>query len=580
VIVAHSFRKVLEMMRGGSNRLQLGCVSLATFVLACSSNEPSSPQNSSGGNENVAGGNSVAPSASGMAGKGGSGGGPASSVAGASASGGASDVGHGGMSSTTGGMNGGVAGAGHAGGTPAGVSGAGGTGTAGSSAGAGSGLAGSGPTGNCQFTVKAQTADKAGQNGVPTVGVVDWSVNLPSITKASISFGVQAGTTTLTAPVDVMTGPNFHTLLLGMKASKTYSFKITADACTSDAYTITTGALPNAVAHVTRTAGPAASSQAKGFIVTSSGPGSLSAGIGAGNTSAYAYIIDADGDIVWWAPAPVSCSRAKMSYDGQYMWMAELNVDNATKNGGEIRRVSMDGLANTGSIAGLANCHHDLTVLPDGKIACLSWIQQSGDQPSDLLESDYQGNVKKVMTLDSKVYAGGTGLGGGSGTYHANSIHYHDYDDSYTISDRNPNLFIKVTRAGVLKWQFGGSCTNAPAPQCVAGDWKVNHGHDMLEDGTFLIFNNGQSGASAALFYKLTEAGTLSATKTGQYAPGTTSSVLGDVQRLPNGNTLVTFSIAGTMDEIDASGSVVQHISGPGGYAEWRETLYGPPPRF
>jgi hypothetical protein len=240
----------------------------------------------------------------------------------------------------------------------------------------------------------------------------------------------------------------------------------------------------------------------------------------------------------------------------------------------------MDGLTNTGSIPGLANCHHDLTVLPDGKIACLSWVQQSGDQPSDLLESDYQGNVKKVMTLDSKVYAGGTGLGGGSGTYHANSIHYHAYDDSYTISDRNPNLFIKVTRAGVLKWQFGGSCTNAPAPQCVAGDWKVNHGHDMLEDGTFLIFNNGQSGASAALFYKLTEGATLSATKTGQYSPGTTSSVLGDVQRLPNGNTLVTFSIAGTMDEIDPSGALVQHITGPGGYADWRETLYGPPPRF
>jgi hypothetical protein len=570
------------MIQARSNRLVLGCVSLAALVVACSSNEAGSPRSSTGGG-NVAGGNPVAPSGSSMAGNGASAGGPGGSAAGASGSGtgGANGVGHGGTSSTSGGMNGhGIAGGGGAAGTTAGVLGAAGAGTAGSATAGSSSSAGSGSTGNCQFTVKAQTADKAGQGGIPTVGVVDWSVNLPSISQASIVFGPQDGTTTLTAPIDVMTGPNFHTLLLGMKASKTYSYKISADTCTSDAYTITTGAMPNAVAHLTRTTGPAASSQAKGFIITSSGPGSLSAGIGAGNTSAYAYIIDADGDIVWWAPAPVSCSRAKMSYDGQYMWMAELNVDNSTKNGGEIRRVSMDGLTSTGSIPGLADCHHDLTVLPDGKIACLSWIQQSGDQPSDLLESDYQGNVKKVMTLDSKVYAGGTGLGGGSGTYHANSIHYHDYDDSYTISDRNPNLFIKVTRAGVLKWQFGGSCTNAPAPACVPGDWKVNHGHDMLKDGTFLIFNNGQSGASTALFYKLTETGTLSASKTGQYSPGTTSSVLGDVQRLPNGNTLVTFSIAGSMDEIDASGDLVQHITGPGGYADWRETLYGPPPRF
>jgi hypothetical protein len=207
-------------------------------------------------------------------------------------------------------------------------------------------------------------------------------------------------------------------------------------------------------------------------------------------------------------------------------------------------------------------------------------VQQSGDQPSDLIESDYQGNIHKVMTLDSKVYLGGTGLGGGSGTYHANALHYHMIDDSYTISDRNPNLFIKVTRAGVLKWQFGGSCDNAPAPQCVAGDWKVNHGHDMLDDGTFLIFNNGQSGASSALFYKLTETGTLKAEKTGQYSPGTSSLVLGDVQRLPNGNTLVTFSLDTSVHEIDPSGALVQQIDGPGGYSEWRETLYGPPPRF
>jgi hypothetical protein len=94
------------------------------------------------------------------------------------------------------------------------------------------------------------------------------------------------------------------------------------------------------------------------------------------------------------------------------------------------------------------------------------------------------------------------------------------------------------------------------------------------------LFNNGQSGGSAALVYQLTESGTFTATQTGRYSPGATSGVLGDVQRLPNGNTLVTFSTASRIDEIEPEGSLVQSISGPGGYAEWRETLYGPPPRW
>ena len=58
------------------------------------------------------------------------------------------------------------------------------------------------------------------------------------------------------------------------------------------------------------------------------------------------------------------------------------------------------------------------------------------------------------------------------------------------------------------------------------------------------------------------------------------SDSLGDVQRLPNGNTLVTFSNNGLLQELDSSWNVVQTLStGSFGYADWRETLYGPPPR-
>ena len=48
--------------------------------------------------------------------------------------------------------------------------------------------------------------------------------------------------------------------------------------------------------------------------------------------------------------------------------------------------------------------------------------------------------------------------------------------------------------------------------------------------------------------------------------------------RLPSGNTLITFSTDGEIREVTASGAVVQTINANYfGYANYRESLYGPP---
>jgi hypothetical protein len=52
-----------------------------------------------------------------------------------------------------------------------------------------------------------------------------------------------------------------------------------------------------------------------------------------------------------------------------------------------------------------------------------------------------------------------------------------------------------------------------------------------------------------------------------------------DWQFPPNGNMLLTFSGDGHIDEVDPSWSTVQTIKTGLGYAEWRETLCGPPSR-
>jgi hypothetical protein len=55
---------------------------------------------------------------------------------------------------------------------------------------------------------------------------------------------------------------------------------------------------------------------------------------------------------------------------------------------------------------------------------------------------------------------------------------------------------------------------------------------------------------------------------------------MGDVQRLPGGNTVVTFSDAAVIQEFDGDGNIVFQVNGgdsPMGYARWRESLYGLP---
>jgi hypothetical protein len=113
--------------------------------------------------------------------------------------------------------------------------------------------------------------------------------------------------------------------------------------------------------------------------------------------------------------------------------------------------------------------------------------------------------------------------------------------------------------------------------------WQVNHGHQALADGKFIFFNNGtmQNGMSAALEFTLNETSWTATKSTWEYrASGVNSTVLGDTQRLPNGNTLVTYSTGGQIHEVSPSGALVQRLqTNSFGYAEFRKSMYGPPLR-
>jgi hypothetical protein len=403
---------------------------------------------------------------------------------------------------------------------------------------------------------------------IATVGVVEWSLAGGAPSSAKIVYNLKSAPSSILnqggeAPVN-LGKPNYRTLLLGLKQSEDYTFHIEATrggkTCVSPDYVLpTTGSFANSPPVTVNLA--QADKREPGFIVTSSGTFEPSS----------AFIIDADGDIVWYIDAPLNPTRAQMDYEGDTMWMVGLNLDNVV---GEMRYVSMDGEEEQDNVPGLERAHHDFTVMPGGRVAALAWDGPGIDPESDLLIRSPDGSVTSPFKIGSNLYR--------SDTYHADAIHYVPSDDSFTIADRNPNVFVNVSATGTIEWQLGGSCDAAPAGnKCSPQDWQVNHGHHLLEDGTFVLFNNTYTETSHVIEFKLNiTSSSLSATLVKDYAGNGLSSTLGDVQRLPGGNTLVTYSSDAKIVELDSSWNVVQTLTVRVGYSNWRPTLYGPPMRL
>ncbi|HEY7371363.1 MAG TPA: aryl-sulfate sulfotransferase [Polyangia bacterium] len=513
----------------------------------------------SSGGAGMAGGGAAATGGAGGAGGAAGQGGLAGDAGGAGASGGSGAGGDGGGQAgtdPTGGAGGagGLAGAtGGAGGATGGASGSAGGGRGGASGGrgGGGGSAGGGAGGTagttpvaCTFTVTSSLSP-----AIPTVGIVTFTTTLASLTSAEIRFAAASGGPTMVAPVD-LAQPDNRTLLLGMKGSGKYTFRIVASSdagtCTSGNYSLTAGAVPSSVPKPTTTIVDAAA-HARGFIITSKStiPG-------------WVVIFDADGAPVWWVTSGLSdVDRAHMSWDGKDMYLVGL--------GGTLTKISMDGtkVENLG-----VHAHHDLTAFPGG-VAALVLPATTGGGYSVVERAD-DGTLTTVVSDLTSVY--------NATAIHPNAIHYDAWDDTYTVSDLNASLFVKISRRGELIWQLGGG-NPKDAGKFFQGvsPWQGNHGHHLLADGRFVFFNNGSSTVRALQLD--TEA--LTAAPLWSYVVTRTSAILGDAQWLPGGNVLVTQSDPGMrIDEIDQSGRSIASFVFVDylGYSEFRLSLYGPPP--
>lgn len=415
------------------------------------------------------------------------------------------------------------------------------------------------PRAACNIVATGEVSPK-----IATVGIVTFTSDVP-VESAKIEFRNVAGGETSVAPVDVE-ADDYRTLLLGMKPNSTYTYKVIInDSCSSVERTLTTGNVPvQAVQKI-----PRISKVGRGGM-----PGFYVVSVYSGDT--HSVILDQDGDIVWYGAGATasnfdSTSRSRMDWEGKYMWSIAAN---ATPGGeGAVRRVSMDGLEETTILLGTGNPHHDLVAVPGGTVTFIAHQEQG--ECSRIVEFGPDGAMKEIVADINTIYDPA------KAGCHPNSISYNLDDDTYVVGDRNANLFVKLSRDGQVIWQLGGE---RPRGASFSGgmEWNVNHGHHLFEqDGQlrFLLFSNGQGGSSYVIELALNE-DRMTAEQLWRGVVASTP-VMGDVQRLPNGNTLVALTTAGTIAEIEpGTTDSVQEFritGGQVGYVDYRATLYGIP---
>ncbi len=345
----------------------------------------------------------------------------------------------------------------------------------------------------------------------------------------------------------------YRTLLLGMKPAKTYHFRIVASdgtsTYTSNDQTVTTGAKLSSTP-LTSFSVKNAASLPKGFFITS---------FWQGTGSKVPFIFDTDGDVVWWYTAASSestdgISRARMSADSQSIWLV-----NESLSGNPLRRVTVDGL--TTQTYSNAKSSHDIAAVSADTMAYLDY---SESDCNSIFEINNAGTTKEVFEP-----TGVTGTGTTFPSCHGNSVRYSKKEDYYTYSDWQSDVAV-VNRTGTLQWLLSKKVSGGHTA------WGgQQHGTQLLDSSILIFANQGTGGKSQAVEYGLD--GHL--IKAFSANGGSNVTNFGDVQRLSNGNTIITYSTSSLMQEVDASDSVVLEVKGSGsfGYVEFRESLYGPP---
>ena len=419
---------------------------------------------------------------------------------------------------------------------------------------------------------------------VSTVATVRWESADCADIEAHVEFGRDSDPWEYQAPAQCVSGDSFEAVLIGMKAQTDYVFRIIEESdggtMEGEVQILTTGGLPTELPRLQldeETYRPDHTDG--GFLLTAFIP-------------SYPVILDADGDVVWWADpelvGPHGMNRVLLSEDGSsllYHVYTTGGTEGSYSDERWAKRVALDGTLL--EHIPLPMSHHDLTELPDGTLAVLMYDPvEVDDRVVDcdrLVEVAPDGSEVDIWsTWGSVAYDPETAPVNGARWGHCNSVRYDAASDVYYVGCRQFSTIFKIDRkTGDVLWQMGRTDSDFTIASGDEDDWFENQHQFRILDGRLVVFDNGAEGyteSKAAEYSFDTE--TWEAELLWRYYPDPHFGVyaLGDVHRFESGNTLVAWSTAGRLEEVALDGTQIRRFDfsiGTGlGYLNWRDSLY------
>ena len=414
---------------------------------------------------------------------------------------------------------------------------------------------------------------------ISTVAIVTWEEGLgddietSDIEEAYIEFGLDDS---FGHRVGVnVEAEDMRTVLLGMKqGARSYKIrstvKVDGKAYVSDVIDFETGYSPSDLLLPEESFRHPSLPVEDGYIITSTFTG-----------GGYAFIVDTEGDIVWWYEAmeigDAGTSDVAMDWKGENLYFIPTNP--SFSDSAFIRRVSIDGEEAEDIPAGRA--HHSIDAVPEGGVV---FMEGTDDYCDKVMYLDDDGKISELFSWRDVIDF--------PNHCHSNYVGYDASSDSFYISARNFDTAALVSRGGELKWAIGRDAYQTVETEDfeigAEADIVALHGLHVWDSGQrLLLFNNRLESTSVIYEYELEKGASEEDIEKGELKmvfkeEGLGSKQAGGVQRLPAGNTQVTYSTDSAIVQFSKDGEIVHRLDmgTPVGYGNWRDSLYGPPPQL
>lgn len=381
---------------------------------------------------------------------------------------------------------------------------------------------------------------------VSTTITATWDANVGTVNRATLRVdpGVDDA-----FELDATGG---EAVIWGLRAEQDVTVELTvvgSDATAQVTATATTGVVPNDLPALT-VSGDAGGAAGGARILTTivQDPGA-------------AVIIDTEGHYRWWGDVTPQnlTSRARLSVDGQSILGMPLNSSSdytmplvrRAFDGTELETIEIDGM------------HHDFVEHSDGTLAVLvvSWgevdgVRWLGDR---IVERAPDGTETVIWDSweDLTFHEGDIRMDNDEWT-HANALLFDEAEQRYTVGLRGIHAIAAIDRAtGRTEWLLGSSESDFTDPDGDRRILGVTHQFEFVDGGLLVFENRGNEDDWSRPVELAFDPGDpiVEPVWTVDLDPPVSSGVLGDVERLPDGDTLIDYSAAGLFVQVDADGT-------------------------